>query len=370
MKADNLLASVLSDASLKNIAEALEVRQWRLVKTIGEKFSIWEKGEQKIYVPARQDFSDYSLRIREIAQELDGNEANAILDILTKFKDAYFDTIRIRVDNCGEIEGAIKVEKAKQLYDGGHLLLVASANTAFEKRAIYRGKISAKVHEYIDSVMAGQTEIGSFVAKFYSPLPRDLARFEGFEAQTTFERTVTESLVTSVNRLGEAISKYKIQRKQGIFSELVQEGISANLCEAALELTESSSFSDVEIDVSWSKILPTQILGKAVIQKNDSRYLAEAAGHLRSFEDLVFTEIEGYVTDLRKEYLTSLGRGIVLITARMNGVYRKVLVELSEQEHSEAIHAYENNQKVTISGKLRKKSKHWRLEDIGKFSIL
>lgn len=354
----------------EKLFEFLKHRQWDFKNNVKDKFSIWVKGDKKLYIPLDKNAFDYKLRINEVFQDLSNIEKLALEEISNNTSIKTYDTIRIQVDAPGFIEGSISLKKAANLYSGGKALLIASANAAHSKKPSYSGKSISEVEDYINTVRVGQSEIGSYVAKFLSPLPPDVEQLPGIAQREVFERSVTETLVKSIKAMNECVARFENTDNKKVFNEFVEQGLSSNLCEAAILLCESSSRENVNIDITWSPIVEPKTICSVSLEKSSITTLITAANYLRNLEEPDEYNFEGYVSELMKDEVKTFDKGLMKFWAKYKGSYRIILIALTKNMHELATIAYKDSLKIKITGKVTRRGRRLYIPSPESFTII
>src|SRR5690606_16462903 len=118
--------------------------------------------------------------------------------------------------------------------------MLAAAHSLNTKKKRFSGKLAADIKAYLDSLLLGQTEVGSYVVNVIAPEQnfQDGAQADdGQENGQHFSHAITQNLVSSLQALQRAGEEYESLGKISVFEGAVRAGASANMCEALLGLS-------------------------------------------------------------------------------------------------------------------------------------
>lgn len=357
-------------------AAYLRANGWRENERIPERTSVWSldngsSGGYEILLPLRRDFRDFVNRIGEALQTLEVAEQRSQLEILQELGTASADIVRVRVNPSDATNGSIPLNSGVELFQRAREMMLAAACAAVEPRIQYQTRKSNKATEYLSKVHVGQTERGSYVVNLLSrvapnleaatPLPTDdvttLFPTEPFDATDPFERTVTKTLADALEATRTAAEHSAVTGTIDYFTEAIARGVSANLCEAIVGMSESGGGQGLDIGLRWAPARPA--LGKAPVNVSFSAdtipIIEEAARIFRKTPTQEGFEVEGYVITLpRKEVLGGDGPGTVIIAGFVEDSPRKISVRLEAEDYDDAIQAHKYGIKVVCYGNLIK----------------
>ena len=158
----------------------------------------------------------------------------------------------------------------------------------------------------------GQTEPGSFVVNLLAPITESPTRAEVKEPQlgAKFKRKVTRMLVSGLSALREATELVNRGNRIREFERRIDEGISANLCEATTNLINAGS--GVDVSVSWALAREQDRIERSErttvkFTPSDGRILEKAARRLRERKESSDERIEGHVSAPRAGTLRTRG---------------------------------------------------------------
>jgi hypothetical protein len=287
------------------------------------------------------------------------------LEIFRDVMTATCDIVRLRATGPAADNGTMPLDQAVSFIERSRELMLAAACAAIEKRALYSKRKPKQAADYLGRARLGQTEQGSYVFTIISPLPQELDATQRslFPEDTTipYERKVTQTLVSALGALEGAARKAMKHKNLVPFSEAVESGVSANLCDAVAGLVEASAGEPIDIGVSWSRNRPLKTAAPGVVHLSPEfiPIINEAAGHFRATAPLDDFELEGFVTRLDRS--TSATEGEVTVEGVVENHIRKIAVWLDAEAYKTAAHAHIERAKVTCLGDLVREGRGHRL---------
>ncbi len=177
----------------------------------------------------------------------------------------------------------------------------AGARAAEKPRAVYRGKPSNSVAEYLDSVRPLPGYAQGHSLTLHSPAPTGLERpgDSGDNFHASFPRLVAIKLAQELQRSSEVLESAVSNDTLDPFREAVDSGVSANLCESLAELAKQSA--GVAIDLAWARVRPSNAPDSCFrFSSAAADILTEAAKFLRHREPSYDEQVAGMVVCLEK----------------------------------------------------------------------
>jgi len=349
----------VTPAALSAYARA---RGWAKTGTFGDHADVYgADGRSEILIPRTTDLGDYAsavTRLLEIFSEVEEVSQLRVYDELTT---ADRDVIRVRAGVDGP---EIAVEDGVALVEGARNLVLAAACSVHRPQALYRAGANREATKYLREVRMGHTEPGSFVVTLVTPMVPPAVRVPldpDWSADEPLARTVSKRLIQSLlatRRATEATASGEL----GAFVDLVEAGVSANLCEAIADLTKV--FPAVDIGVSWALTLPvTEQASSVGFAAADSAIVRGAAKFFRSSEPEEDVPLVGFVSRLRREKAEQEGE-VTLRTREPDapGRRRTVTAVLGERDYDRAIEAHRGKLAVIARGDLQRIGSRWHLQ--------
>lgn len=356
-------------------AAYLRANGWQEYEHVPERASIWSlgtgsNGGYEILLPLRRDFRDFVNRISEALQTLEVAEQRSQLEILQELGTASADIVRVRVNPSDAANGSISLDNGVDLFQRAREMMLAAACAAVEPRSQYQTRKSNKAIQYLSKVHVGQTERGSYVVNLLSrvapnleaatPLPTDdvttLFPTEPFEETDPFERIVTKTLAGALEATRTAAEYSAATGTIDYFTEAVARGVSANLCEAIVGMSESGGGQGLEIGLRWALARPAR--GNAPVKvsfpADTIPLIEEAARIFRKTPTQEGFEVEGYVVTLNRREVGGDGGGFAIVLSIVEGSTRLINIKLDAEDYDSAILAHKKGIRVRCYGNLTK----------------
>lgn len=383
MKIDILEHEIIDTIDPGLIARYLGSQNWTKLPDSFSGLEIWDKESSdhrhfRVWLPQSRRFADFDTSILRVVNTLAQVEDRSQLQIIEDFETVGTgDIIRVKTeDEFQRHNGTLPLFNGIELMHQARDMTIAAALSTIERREVYPNRRPNQVIDYIKSVRMGQSERGSYIVKLISPI--DSAQYQqlGLEGigppeAPPFERQVVINLERSLSALAYvANDAYKRGRFFfPAFREVVDEGISANLCEAIAPRREPNEyFHPVEVSISWSYIIqsPHTAASSIVFPVQLMPLIAEAAREFRQKnpEDIV---LRGYVTGLRRRKKGDPNS--VTLASNVDDQLRSVKITLNEDAYELAIKAHENDSEVSIMGTLLRQGNFLTLENPTNFHI-
>lgn len=360
MIANILDRKALSEISPGALSAYARTSGWTKTGTYGDHSDVYTaKRLPEILLPRHESLGDYASvvsRLLEIfakAAELD--ELALYRDLVTADRDV----IRVRAAE-GE-DGSVTASDDIRLIHGARDMLLAAACSVQNPQRVYRAGANREANTYLEHVRLGQTEQGSFVVTLLSPVvppPIQQALIEEVVSDDDpFERRITKRLVGALAATREATER-TVGGEFDAFAKTVQLGVSANLCEALVEVIEP--FRSLSVSVTWARTRPVKVVRNVVrFSGPDVPVLREAARSFRDREPRPDVDIFGIVRVLTREE-TDVD-GTVTLLAFIDGRNQSVKAVLKQSDYEKAILAHKEKAPVVMRGDLERIGQRWRL---------
>ena len=311
----------------------------------------------EIIIPRNQDLGDYasvvSTLIETFADVADQDELTVYRDLVTADRDV----IRVRI--AGDDDGNLTVEDGMNLLGGARDLLLSAACSLGQARPLYRTGANRQATELVRRIRLGQTERGSFVVVLLSPVvsvPMP-TMFEGSDDRgVPFERRLTLRVVEALKAVRSA-TESDATGDGNLLAEAVENGVSANLCEALVRLI--GPFPALDVSVAWARTRPMASARTAVqFRSRDAAVLKDVARSLRGRERRPEVRLIGFVARLKRE---GTEEGTVFLRASVDRQTASVAAFLERPDYERAIQAHRDRVRVALEGDLERIGQRWRL---------
>ncbi|MCG8671026.1 MAG: hypothetical protein MI867_16585 [Pseudomonadales bacterium] len=371
---DNSLLETLKSLRPNQMLAYLTAHGWREDGSIGEFASVWHRAEEEHYEfeiiqPLKYDLKDYIQRTFDLVNTLSKFENRSIQEILHDLINFHADVIKIRVVHTDVENGSIPLSDGVLLVEKAKELLTSVTRSTFSKRRYFSGGVSQEITDFIDKFRLGQTEIGSYVVNLIIPVERSSEKQEDLN-EVSLTRTVTHTLSRSLTAIDKSIESYKSTHDEQVFERAVEQGVSANLCDALVGLTGESQARDVNITISLSRTdneyldIPLQ----PSFSSNIVEYLKRASDYYKEKYTIRNYTASGQVTGLKHEENERIGT--VTVASLVNGKEKHVTFGLPTDEYWKAHQAHGENGIVECHGDLNVSPRSAHLINVYGFTVL
>ncbi len=385
MKAAIRDAGLLANVNPIDVAAYLRASGWCIVETQPQRAAIWTKqvGNEavELLLPLDRSFRDFSLRIGEVLATLEATEERSQLQIFGDLQTASADVIRLRVSDDDAADGTVPIEEGVTLVSKARDLMLASACAAVMPRARYHSRRFDRANQYVDGLRLGQTERGSYVITVISrvaPAMTPPTDSTGKDAviEEPFERQVVSTLTRAVSAVSIAASNAAITQNFSRFNDVVDQGVSANLCDALVGLVGDphERQRSLELSVAWSRSRPVTAThgnvppARVRLSADIMPVLFEASRWFKEIAPLEDFELVGQVIGTHRHH-EQTGQGRITVEAVVDERIRNVTIELSERDYALALEAHRDRLPISCTGELVKLQRSLRLNNPRGFTL-
>ncbi|WP_153065380.1 hypothetical protein [Xanthomonas arboricola] len=362
--------------SVEQLHSYLQSKQWFEDGKIRNVATIWhtlgdKNAEVVLPIPT---VKDYQQRIRDALIDIASFEQRSIAKVVGEVKRLFSNVITIRVVHEDTRDGTIPINDGVLLVSKAKELLSAAAQAVYSKRRHFSGRTPKIAREYLDTLLLGQTEIGSYVVNVILPQQQnggpDQSRSDPSVANAIdLSQAITSKLVMGLDALAIASLSYEEQGKLKVFDAAVASGASANLCDALLGFSGERYNREFEITVAPA---PSPLFNSP--PRNFSfdgkrvEVLQQASGYYKDDYWLQNRILIGHITTLvRRKGETS---GTITLDATLGEVERKIRVTLTGDDYHLAVIAHDKRHLVKVQGNVHVKSKTAELLEPTNFGVV
>ena len=312
-------------------------------------------------MPRTQRLGDYASVVSQLieifADAAGTDELSLYRDLVTADRDV------IRVRAAEESGDAVPVSDGIDLVCGARDLILAAACSLHDPRPVYRAGANKEAMDYVSNIRMGQTEQGSFVVTLLTPVvsppmqqpfSQDLAGNDD-----PVERKMTKRLASALRAARRATERV-VGGDADAFSQAVDEGASANLCEALVRLIEP--FPALDVTLTWARTHPVNTAREVVrFAKGDAPILREAARLFRDRGPRPDVRFVGFVHRLKRDEREV--DGTITLRAYIDEQILSVVAVLSQSDYERAIQAHKEKALVVAEGDLERFGQRWHLQN-------
>ena len=333
---------------------------WSKLESYGDHSDVYTgEGLPEIILPLTQRLGDYanvvSHLIEIFARAADMDELILYRDLVTSDRDV----IRIRVAESED--GSVTASDGISLVTGAHDMLLAAACSLRDPQPFYRAGANREASDYLERVRLGQTEQSSFAVTLLTPaIPPPIHQYLSPEwalDEDPIGRRMTKRLAGAL-----AATRKATERTAGgdpdAFSEVVQHGVSANLCDALVRLIEP--FRELDTSLVWARTRPMETVREIIrFAADDEPILREAARLFRAREPKSDVRLFGFVYGLKRDEEKT--DGTITLWGSVDGQNRSVTAVLEQSDYERAVQAHEKQAPIIVKGDLEYIGQRWSL---------
>ena len=197
--------------SVELLQAYLQSKQWFEDGKIRSVATIWHRHREEdaeVVLPFSY-VKDFRLRVRDALSALASFEKREVLDVIGDVKRPFSNVINVRVIHADTEDGSIPINDGALLISKAKDLLAAAAQAVYAKRRHYSGPAPKDARNYLDTLLLGQTEIGSYVVNVIAPNQANLVVDQAAADPTTADavslsQAITLSLVNGLEALAKS----------------------------------------------------------------------------------------------------------------------------------------------------------------------
>lgn len=371
-----LLADAVRGFRPLDAAAYLRTRGWTEVHSDPGKLSVWnwrghEGGEHETVLPLATHFRDYRARVAEFLEALQTAERRPLDELVEDLSTPNADIQRVRLPIESSWDGTLSLDEGSGVFQAIRDLVLAGASAAIEPRRAFGKRRPEQAMQHVKQARIGRSRPGSFVVAVISPLPPvvcDGAPVLESTEDEPFARSAMRTLAVALESARSGIAETAARGSLEPMQDRVVRGVSANLCDALATLQGVAHDREVEYSFSWAPTRPAPDTPALVRIPADSKALFEqVATAFRKTTEVEGVQLLGFVQKLER---LSDASGLVTVSGSADGEIRRVLLELSGEQHSEAVRAYRERLEVACEGELWREGKSYRLRNPRGFRIV
>ena len=346
----------VSPAALSAYARAAG---WRRHEPYREHSDVYiGESRPEIIVPRTERLGDYASVVATLIDAFSGVTGQDELSVYRSLATADRDVVRVRAAESDD--GSVTLNDGVDLIGGARELLLSAACSLREPQPVYRAGANREAVDLVKRMRLGQTDPGSFVVTLLTPVvpPPMPALFPDPDDQNApIERRMTLRLVEAL-----AAARQAAERAAGgdasTFGEAVARGVSANLCEALVQIIEP--FATLDVSVSWARTRPVTMPGAvARFGQADAALFREAARSLRERAPRPEVRLHGFVQLLKRGAADD--DGTIRLATIIDRQRQSVVAVLEQADYERAVQAHKDRALVVLAGDLERTGQRWRL---------
>ena len=357
-------AKLLSGLRPLDLIAYLRANQWQEAQKL-ENGAFWTKEDQEILLPLDATLKDFPNRMAEALGILEHVEKRSQFEIFEDLVITNADVIRPRLIGVNG-DGLISLEQGTAIHQEARNLMLAAACSTIEKKSLFAKRKPEQAMNYLNHARFGIPQRGSYILTIISPVSPKIAAGKDLfgkelEPEEPFERKTVKTLARALHAAEQACREVAASSDIEPMKKAVASGVSANLCEAIIGLYRASGDKGIQFGFSWTPMrgVPADVVSNISISSDAIPFLEETARVFRETEAVDDSEVLGTVNKLEHQ---DGEQGKVTLAGSVEGVPRRVIMELSGEDHQNAIRSYRERVPMVCVGTLVREGRSWVLK--------
>jgi hypothetical protein len=235
------LIELASDTTLPDLREYLRLHGWTPIEHRNSRIQVYRKADEslslEVVIPRTPEVVDFAARVAETVQSLAAIAKQRPEAILAQINEINEDVLHARVLATSSQRSSIPLDMAVSVISGLKKLLTYSAAGEVSALPFY-SRPTKEAIAHTDHCRFAHTFAGSFGFTIESPLAPEMQDpLLPDVAPPPFERRVMERLYRGIDQLRQASESRDLSPVVTNYAT----GLSANMCDALLEITRSAT---------------------------------------------------------------------------------------------------------------------------------
>jgi hypothetical protein len=373
---DTLPPEAVERVDPTRVQEYLRAGGWVVEPRLGGgKSAVYERPEswlEQIGVPLNRDARTFTLNMASAIALLAQWEKRPAIEVLGDLLLAPSDIVKFAESSQAAHGGDVPFEHGLTLLRGVRKVLLAAACSTIRPRLCHSRRNLAEAEPFVRQCRLGQTERCSFTVTIACPLEVVLPETD-LSNRAPLGRRVTALLMRSLDRL---VRHFDLGDADGLLQQAEDEPIiSANLCEALLDLAPEGEGGSLRISARWCRTLP---LGEETLpttvrfRQEFFRRIEYLAGRLRpalTARRQVFVGVVEALNGQPNEEHRPDGQ-VVLRVVTPDDENLRVRAKLTADDYALANRAHMQNMPFHLEGVLRQIGHMYCIDEISDFAVL
>jgi len=331
---------------------------------------------RNVAVPSdRLDESDRATMLARVVGVLEEVEGRPPERISADLREADSDLVSFRVVAPSVSRGELPLTAAPAMLNGALEAMKAGARAEMGRRAFYSGgQVPVSVQQFLNGARVGPTEAGSVIVTVRSkvePSTPDqaqgalIAEAERPPSEVPFGRRALRRLLSGVRAAKTAAHREVTELDASdAFDDEIEDGLSANLCEALTDLATKDDAGELDaqvtVGVRWALFHPSDE-PRTMLEMTtpELKTMSDIATRLRNIGPIPDQRLSGHVRELNRE--PGERDGTVRVSADIEGRLAVVKLSLAAPDYDIALRAHGENREIEFTGTLEKAGKIWEI---------
>ncbi|MGH3997895.1 MAG: hypothetical protein ACRDTJ_10585 [Pseudonocardiaceae bacterium] len=351
------------------IVAYLRASGWREAGSYG-RAAVWTRlvngAEAEVLVPVSGELRDYPTRLAELVGTLSTVEQRPASEVLQDLRSSWLDVQYIRMMPDGP-SGSTPLHEGYLAIKGVHDLFLAAATSAVspERPAVLPSKKPPQAHGFLDQVRLGQTGRGSYVLRVETPLPSP-----GITPPVSSREVLLH--LYQMTSSAHAAARDTNETDFAAFAERVGEGVSANLCQALVDIGGQRQ-NAFEMRFAWAPAAPLDLVTPTMrFDRPLIKMLRAGARYLRQLPVTETATVVGRVVELHRTPTDRLGKVQVEGTVEATGqrYEDRVTMWLTLRDYDLALSAHRAQHPLRVVGELRHTGRQFEISRVSRVEII
>ena len=337
----------VNNITLPMLTNYLKRQKWqKLDIALDLPITVWKHPDfptVTLRVPQDESLLDYVSAIAQVVRVLAETEQCDEEEILTSLHNQ--DTISIRVIGDDVENGTIPLNDGALLFQSAESMIKSAASKIFigAKKGISKKQ---RINEFMESVLLGQTQIGSYAINIITPKTiHDTKQLDLAPVPTG--KMINDAIYKALSALKASVEKYKKEDNILEFAQASADGADAGICHAIVQMSGTNKERDVEIKLAGENTRHPKSERIVYFSAQDIEPVQKAYNYLTG-RDFVIKggHYIGQIVALKKEPDSNSGK--VTINTFVQEKPKKVSFILSGDDYEQAIDAHKASHKTYV----------------------
>ncbi|WP_326652594.1 hypothetical protein [Streptomyces sp. NBC_01750] len=373
------IASRISEAQL---AHLLEVNGWEKFGGQTNMYSRWRpagrEAERGLLLPQNDELVDYSdLFAQAVAQawKLGDSRLRTLLERAATVQ-TLGDEMKFHKEARTYV-GTIQWLAGEDLHAAARKSMTVAAKSRKSKLAYFGNSNAHLARSFLESVLMGQTEVGSYVVTAYAP-PAEIFTEKKIRPGDTLPATgthtgrdITRGLVDVLQTTREVVDHYANTGSSAGFVDNVNRGFCFEITQAVRDLVRDSDGAEVGIEMNVAADLfeaARTESHKLEFSPADYPVLETAGNILAATSRPQQVTVVGAVTLLERP---QFGRpGLIRVDVLSGSTAKKMRVRLKSEDYDLAMDAHRDNMAIKVTGRQEIEGRYYWLYDPERIELI
>ncbi|MFF9508110.1 hypothetical protein ACF1BU_19580 [Streptomyces sp. NPDC014724] len=373
------IAARLNDAQL---AHLLEITGWEKFGGQESVYSRWRPAGREraasLLLPQNDNLADYSeLLAQAVAQAWKLGSAR-LRALMEKAAAAHVlgDEMKFHKE-ARTFQGTIQWLAGEDLHAAARKSMAVAAKSRKSRLAYYGNSNAHLARSFLESVLMGQTEVGSYVVTAYVP-PREVFTEKKLHPGDTLPSTgthtgrdITRGLVDVLQATREVVDHFSNTGSSAGFLDSVDRGFCFEITQAVRDLVRDSDGAEVGIEMN----VAADLFSDARVESHKMEFspadypILETAGNvLAATTRPRRVTVVGAVTLLERP---QFGRpGLIRINVLSGTTAKKMRVRLKAEDYDLAMDAHRDNMAIRVTGRQEIEGRYYWLYDPERIDLI